>query len=82
MDAPDKNELERGITAVEIENAIKKMKSGKAPGPDRYPIEFNKSSAPKLILVLVKLFIEVLDKKGSSSNNSTGLYFIVTQKKK
>lgn len=34
------SELEESITQMGINSAIKKMKPGKAPGPDGFPIEF------------------------------------------
>ena len=56
----DKKDSERPITAMEIDTAITRMKSGKAPGPDGFPIEFYKKFAPKLTPVLLKLFEEIL----------------------
>ena len=38
LDGEDKSRLERNITFTEIDSAFKKMKSGKAPGRDWYPI--------------------------------------------
>ena len=63
LEESDKRDTEKPIDMLEIENAIKKMKSGKAPGPDGFPIEFYKKFAPKLIPVLLKMFEEVLDSK-------------------
>lgn len=63
LDELDKSELERHITDItEMNNAIKKMKPGKAPGPDGFPIEFFKTFGPKLLAYLVKVFEEVLGK--------------------
>lgn len=62
-DESDKSGLERNTTLTEIDNAIKKMKPGKAPGPDGYPSEFFKKFAPKLLPLLVKVFEEVLVRK-------------------
>lgn len=63
LDDSDKSKLENVITTSEINEAIKKLKSGKSPGPDGFPIEFFKMFASKLVPLLLKLFREVLDKK-------------------
>lgn len=39
----DKSALKASITAFEIDNAFKKLKSVKAPGPDAYPAEVSVS---------------------------------------
>ena len=41
---------------------IKLMQSGKAPGPDGYPIEFFKKFADKLIPLLLDMFNDSLDR--------------------
>lgn len=48
---------------MEINRAIKKMKPGKAPGPDGFPIEFFKTFGPKLTPLLSKAFKEILVRK-------------------
>lgn len=63
LDDSDKSKLENVITTSEINEAIKKLKSGKSPGTDGFPIEFFKMFASKLVPLLLKLFREVLDKK-------------------
>lgn len=44
----EKAALDSSISTVEINRAIKKMKSGKAPGPEGFPIEFFKKFSSKL----------------------------------
>lgn len=60
----DAASLEGDISNVEIEYAIKAMRSGKAPGPDGLPIEFYKKFAGKLTQVLRELYAEVF-RRGS-----------------
>ncbi|XP_055011901.1 myotubularin-related protein 5-like [Boleophthalmus pectinirostris] len=63
LEDSDKTKLESDLSLSEIDNAIRKMKSGKAPGPDGYPIEFFKTFASKLAPLLLKVFRESLDNK-------------------
>lgn len=63
IDETDKSALEGNITILEIDSAIKKLKTGKAPGPDGYPAEFYKKFSAKLTPLLSKVFEEVLDSK-------------------
>ena len=62
---------------MDINSAIKKMKPGKAPGSDEFPIECFKTFGPKLILLLSKVFKEVLVKKNSSPNYDPSFYKIM-----
>lgn len=60
LDDSEKSGMERNITQMEINSTIKRMKPGKAPGPDGFPIEFsNKTFGPELIPLLLKVFEEV-----------------------
>lgn len=63
LDDSDKSKLERHITQTEINSAIRRMKPGRAPGPDRFSTEFFKTFGSKLIPLLLKVFVEVLVKK-------------------
>lgn len=38
LEDADRDSLEGGIQLMEIEQAVRKMKSGKSPGPDGFPI--------------------------------------------
>lgn len=58
----DRDRLEGRLTAREIENIIRNMKTGKAPGPDGFPSDFYKKIAPKLIPLICRVYEEVLDK--------------------
>ncbi len=52
---PDKRtDLDKPITFNEIISSISAMQSGKAPGPDGYPVEFNKRFSSKLAPLLLK----------------------------
>lgn len=63
LNLSDKSKLEGCITEMEIDSAIKRMKPGKAPGPDGFPIEFFKTFGSKLIPLLLKVFEEILVEK-------------------
>lgn len=57
LDLPTISEAARGkleqlIVVGEIDQALKGMKSGKAPGPNGFPIEFYKKFSAKLIPIL------------------------------
>ncbi len=58
LEDSDKSALEGNITVFEIDSAIKKLNSGKAPGPDGYPAEFYKTFSAKLAPLLCKVFEE------------------------
>uniref|UniRef100_A0AAR2INH7 Reverse transcriptase domain-containing protein n=1 Tax=Pygocentrus nattereri TaxID=42514 RepID=A0AAR2INH7_PYGNA len=53
-----KQELDRNLTIEEISQAIKSINSGKAPGPDGFPIEFYKIFKEKLIIPLFNMYEE------------------------
>ena len=58
----DRGKLEQPIVVGKIDQALKGMKSGKAPGPDGFPIEFYKKFSAKLIPILRDVFAETLEK--------------------
>ncbi len=49
-------DIEEDITEVEIKNAIKTMKNGKACGPDFIPVELIKEGGPMIVKWLMKIF--------------------------
>lgn len=51
------------ITKEEIQSAIKRMKGGKSPGTDGFPMEWYKTMQDKLIPTLLKTFNWVLENK-------------------
>ena len=51
-------ELERPITAIELEAAVKSLQSGKSPGPDGFPAEFYKTFWKQLAPHLLEMFTE------------------------
>lgn len=52
--------LDGDISEIEIGQAITLMNSGKAPGPDGFPIEFYKTFSVQLLPVLCKVYAEAL----------------------
>lgn len=40
IDSDTANQLDSPLSLEEVSNSIKAMQSNKAPGPDRFPIEF------------------------------------------
>ncbi|KAF7649839.1 hypothetical protein LDENG_00134980 [Lucifuga dentata] len=59
-----KNSLDKPLTISEIQTAIQSMHSGKAPGPDGFPIEFYKVFSSKLTAFLKLMYVETLEKGG------------------
>ena len=60
--AQDQSEsLERPLDKQEVENSIRDMQSGKAPGPDGYPIEFFKKFSSQLTPLLLNMFNHSLE---------------------
>lgn len=60
LSAEDTSSLEGDISEAEINQAIKSMKVGKAPGPDGFPIEFYKAFYKQLSPMLRKVYAEAL----------------------
>lgn len=59
--APDaQSTLEQPLTLEEITNAIKSSQTGRAPGPDGFPIEFYREFSPKLTPILKSVYDESL----------------------
>lgn len=58
----DRADLDSNILTSEIDQAIKRMKSGKAPGPDGFPIEFFKKFSFKLSPLLKNVYSEILER--------------------
>ncbi len=61
ISSSQKSEMDRPLEIREIADSIKLMQSGRAPGPDGYPIEFFKKFADKLIPLLLDMFNDSLD---------------------
>lgn len=57
----DITELDAQITEMEVSNAIKALKNGKAAGPDGISGEFYKYSAPCVVTFLTKLLNKMYD---------------------
>ena len=51
-----RDNLERPLNRQEVDNSIKDMQRGKAPGPDGFPVEFYKKFSLKLIPLLLNMF--------------------------
>lgn len=58
LDRVAAEELERPITAVELEAAVKSLQSGKSPGPGGFPAEFYKTFWKQLAPHLLQMFTE------------------------
>uniref|UniRef100_A0A8C9X2A1 Reverse transcriptase domain-containing protein n=1 Tax=Sander lucioperca TaxID=283035 RepID=A0A8C9X2A1_SANLU len=56
----DQASLDAPITNVEISQAISSMQSGRAPGPDGFPVEFYRLFSHKLVPILNSLFKEII----------------------
>ena len=56
INSAHKAELDLPLSLTEIRNAISAMQSGRAPGPDGYPIEFYKKFAAKLTPLILNMF--------------------------
>lgn len=56
--AVSRAELEFPVSSAEIEDAIRAMQNGKAPGPDGYPVEFFKKFSEQLVPLLQEMFAE------------------------
>ncbi|KAJ4921827.1 hypothetical protein JOQ06_024653, partial [Pogonophryne albipinna] len=55
-------ELDQPLKPSEIADSIRLIQSGKAPGPDGYPIEFYKTCIDKLTPLLLRMFEDSLDR--------------------
>ncbi|XP_059203363.1 uncharacterized protein LOC131982778 isoform X4 [Centropristis striata] len=58
LDRVAAEELERPITLIELEAAVKSLQSGKSPGPDGFPAEFYKTFWKQLAPHLLEMFTE------------------------
>ncbi len=56
-----KNNLDKPLQLKEIEDSIKAMQSGKAPGPDGFPVEFYKNNSSQLSPLLFNMFNHSFD---------------------
>ncbi|KAF7646191.1 hypothetical protein LDENG_00191820 [Lucifuga dentata] len=57
----EKQELESNLTIGELSEAVQSMNSGKAPGPDGFPIEFYKLFKEKLLAPLLGVYEEAYE---------------------
>lgn len=78
----DKDNLELPISIKEIEQAIKQIKSGKAPGPDGFIIEFYKTFSHKLSPIFKKVFIEITEQKSLPPTMSQAIITVIHKKGK
>lgn len=70
------------MTIEEIDGAIWRMKTGKAPGPDGYPSEFYKKFASKVTPLLCKVSEEVLVKKSLPQTMTQATISVLLKKNK
>lgn len=85
LDMPTISEAARGkleqlIVVGEIDQALKGMKSGKAPGPDGFPIEFYKKFSAKLIPILRDDFCRNAWKRDIATHHDTSHNLSFAQK--
>ena len=60
LSSEEASSLDGGVSETEINQAITLMGSGKAPGPDGFPIEFYKKFSDQLSPLLCKVYAEAL----------------------
>ena len=58
MSEKEQKKLDCSLTTKELAEAIQSMQSGKAPGPDGFPIEFYMRFEEKLLAPLLDMFKE------------------------
>ena len=75
VDRQDRADLDSNISVAEIDRAIKKMKSSKAPGPDGFPIEFFKIFSFKLSPLFKNVYTEALERETLPPYNEPGHHF-------
>lgn len=73
---PSEN-LEKLLDIQEIESAVKDMQSGKAPGPDGFPIEFYKTFASQLAPSLLKMFNYSFDQSSLPQSLTEALIIVL-----
>lgn len=78
----DRTVLDNCITAAEIDQAIGKMKCGKAPGPDGFPIEFKKKFRTKLVPLLKEVYSEALERKSLPPTMTQAMISVLLKKGK
>lgn len=61
LNSEQKLNLDKAIELSEIKDAIYKIHSGKAPGPDGFPIEFYKKFEHKLAPLLLDMFVHSME---------------------
>lgn len=69
------------VTATELEQAMKWMKTGKAPGPDGIPVEFYKKYWPLLGPSLVSVLNKGLSGEGFPQNFVQGTVVLINKNK-
>lgn len=63
VDTEAKDSLEETVKLQEVVDSIRKMQSGKSPGPDGYTVEFYKKFSSQLAPLLLEMFNHSFDQK-------------------
>lgn len=74
--------LDGDISEIAISQAITLMSSGKAPGPDGFPIEFYKKFSVQLLPVLCKVYAEALQRGSLPPTMSQAVISVLLKKGK
>ncbi len=82
LEDADRDGIEVDIQLTEIEQALKKMKSGKTLGPDGFPIEFYRTFSPKLLLFQCKVYAEPFKVKSLSPTMTQATISVLLTKDK
>ncbi len=73
VDSTDRNMLDRNLTQIEINEAIRRFQKGKTPGSDGLPIEFYVTFQGLITPILERLFTVCLDKGCLTSTMHYGI---------
>ena len=78
----DSLQIDGGITAGEVMQAIKSMQSGKAGGPDGFSIEIYKEFAVKLAPILSQLYQDIFEQRRLPQTMTQAIISVLLKKDK
>ncbi len=78
----DSLQIDRGITAGEVTQAIKSMQSGKVRGPDGFSIEIYKEFADKLASILSQLYQDIFEQQKLPQTMTQAIISVLLKKDK
>lgn len=82
IEEPDKEALDQPITQEEIVKVITCLKSGKAPGPDGFPVEFYKKFSAKLAPILLEVYEECFNNETLPPTMTQAIISVLLKKDK